>query len=198
MRPLAIALLLVLQLFPCHALAGDRQAARAAYEEGNKYYYLTDFDKALEAYRRAYFSYEDEALLFNIAQCYRALGKKDEAAKFYRSYLRKATDPPNRAEVLKIITALEVEIAGEKATAQSPPNGTIPPMPSLAPPEPPHVVVSPSVRPAPAIRSATPLHKRWWIWTVAGIAVVGSAVAIGVGVAYGGKTQATLDPWVVQ
>jgi Tetratricopeptide repeat len=47
------------------------------------------------------------AFLFNIAQCHRQLGNKQEAIKFYRSYLRKVPDAPNAEEVRKLIASLE-------------------------------------------------------------------------------------------
>src|SRR5581483_1907493 len=107
------------------AAAEDKAAARAAYAEGSKYYDLNQYALALEAFKRAYWNYEDPVILFNIAQCHRALGHKAEAVGFYRSYLRKASEPRNREEVQKLVSELESAIAQEKAVAAAPPQGTI-------------------------------------------------------------------------
>src|SRR5512143_3705253 len=80
------------------ARAEDKAAARAAYAEGTKYYDLNQFEPALKAFEKAYWNYEEPAFLFNIAQCYRQLDRKPEAVKFYRSFLRKVPEAPNRVE----------------------------------------------------------------------------------------------------
>jgi hypothetical protein len=66
---------------------------------------------ALVAFKRSYFSYDDPALLYNIAQCHRALQHNAIAVAFYRFYLRKAPDAQNRDEVERIISELESTMA---------------------------------------------------------------------------------------
>src|SRR6476620_3168172 len=89
------------------ATAEDKAAARQAYVEGSKFYDLNQYTEALEAFKRAYWNYEDPVILYNIAQCHRALKHKAEAIDFYRSYLRKAPDASNRAEVQRMIADLD-------------------------------------------------------------------------------------------
>src|SRR5439155_18979189 len=93
------------------AAAEDKDAARKAFLEGTKYYNLNQYSDALEAFKRAYWNYEDPSFLYNIAQCHRALKHKSDAVEFYRSYLRNAPDTPKRVDVQRIIADLEAAIA---------------------------------------------------------------------------------------
>jgi|SRR5581483_1277 len=178
------------------AAAEDKAAARAAYAEGSKYYDLNQYALALEAFKRAYWNYEDPVILFNIAQCHRALGHKAEAVGFYRSYLRKASEPRNREEVQKLVSELESAIAQEKAVAAAPPQGTIAAdgKPTAAPPaaeaserKPNPPVASPALSLAaapPAKTEPKPVWKRAWVWGVVG-GVLAAGVALGVGLGVG-------------
>src|SRR5215471_9023085 len=98
-RVLILAISLAATAIGRTALADDKEAARREFLEGTRRYDLTEFAPALEAFKRAYLAYEDPAFLYNIAQCYRQLGEKQSAVKFYRSYLRKVPDAPNGDEV---------------------------------------------------------------------------------------------------
>src|SRR5439155_18935700 len=106
---------------------GNKEAARVAYAEATRYYDLNRFDLALEAFQRAYWNYEEPAFLYNLAQCHRQLHHKSDAVAFYRSYLRKLPDAPNRGDVQRTIGDLEAAIALEKVATRSPPQGTIAP-----------------------------------------------------------------------
>jgi tetratricopeptide (TPR) repeat protein len=164
------------------AAAEDKEAARRAHSEGTKYYNLNQFANALEAFKRAYWNYEDPSFLYNIAQCHRALKHKSEAIDFYRSYLRNAPDAPNREEVQRIVTELEAAIAQEKAVTSAPPQGTIPDV--KGPDGKPSAPAAVTATERPPTKREKPLWKRGWLWgVVAGAAVVAAGVAIGVGVA---------------
>jgi tetratricopeptide (TPR) repeat protein len=126
--------------------AEDKDAARKAYLEGQKYYNLAQYADALEAFKRAYWNYEEPTFLFNIAQCHRALKHQSEAVEFYRSYLRNAPDAPNRVEVQRIIGELESAIAQERALSTAPPEGTLA---DASKPLPPNAVVT-TAPPPPA------------------------------------------------
>src|SRR5689334_23729146 len=103
MRSVRVYLILIAVALSSTARAEDKEAARKAYAEGQKYYNLNQYSDALDAFKRAYWNYEEPTFLFNIAQCHRALGHKKEAVEFYRSYLRNAPEAPNRADVQRII-----------------------------------------------------------------------------------------------
>jgi tetratricopeptide (TPR) repeat protein len=63
----------------------DKHIAQDAFRDGTRLYDLADFKDALEAFKKAYFHFEDPAFLFNIAQCYRQLGNSSESIRFYKT-----------------------------------------------------------------------------------------------------------------
>ena len=85
---------------PAIAADGDKVAAKAHFEAATRLYDIHEYVKALEEYKAAYLAKPDPAFLFNVGQCYRRLGKFDQALEFYREYLKKAPpDDPNRPNV---------------------------------------------------------------------------------------------------
>ncbi len=72
-----------------------------------------------------------------------------------------------------------------------PPTATAPP-PKPEPKPAPVAVVKPEPKPAPVLVaspapstsrfSSTPIYKKWWLWTIVGVVVVGGAVGAGVAV----------------
>jgi hypothetical protein len=96
--PVVLAIVGLSHPVPAIAGDGDKVAAKAHYEAANKYYDLHEYEDAAKEYKAAYFAKPDPAFLFNIGQCYRRLGKPDQAVEFFREYLKKAPlDDPNRA-----------------------------------------------------------------------------------------------------
>jgi tetratricopeptide (TPR) repeat protein len=73
---------------PTAAHAVDKDKAREEYREATHHYDFGEYQQALDGFKAAYQDYEDPAFLFNIAQCHRALGHKQEAITFYKSYFR--------------------------------------------------------------------------------------------------------------
>src|SRR5262245_56298095 len=71
-----------------------------------KFYDLAEYENALREFKEAYRAVEDPAFLFNIAQCHRKLGQTQDAITFYRTYLRRAPQSANRAEVERRIAEL--------------------------------------------------------------------------------------------
>jgi tetratricopeptide (TPR) repeat protein len=161
------------------AAAEDKVAARAAFTEGTKHYDLNQYEQALDAFKRAYWNYEEPTFLFNIAQCQRALGRKDEALAFYRSYLRKLPDAPNRVETERFMAELEEALAREKVVREE----IKPNLPVVA-------AVDPTTSaPPPPVPAKKPAWKRGWVWGVVG-GVVAAGVAVGVGVGVGTQSHA--------
>jgi len=152
MRSLLVVCMLAVMSSP--AAAEDRAAARQAYIEASKYYDLNQYAEALEAFKRAYWNYEDPVILFNIAQCHRALNQKKEAIEAYRSYLRKAPDAKNRDDVQRIIGELDAAMTRERAVSVLPPQGTL----ETQPPEtkPPTETKSPTETKPPAETKTPP------------------------------------------
>jgi tetratricopeptide (TPR) repeat protein len=194
MRISLCAALIVLCIGASAARAGDdKVAAKEAFREGTRQYELGDFRKALDAFKRAYLSYEEPAFLFNIAQCYRQVGDKQEALRFYKLFLRKVPDAPNRDEVQNVVTNLQSAIEQERTARSQPPSGTIGPETTTRPrPEAP-IAVAPTATPTDGNgtvgverraepTSRAPVYKKWWLWSAVGVVVVGAALGIGLGV----------------
>jgi tetratricopeptide (TPR) repeat protein len=173
----------------------NRAAAGEAYREGQRQYELNDFSAALELFKRAYTLYDEPALLYNIAQCHRQLGDDEQAIKFYKSYLRKIPDAPNRDDVTRLLATLEKassdkhvrderqraeaeRLANQRAQAESAERAAHAAQLEAEAVSQRHQLE----RQEPAERPQ-PLYKRWWLWTSVGVVVAGAAV--GVGVYYG-------------
>lgn len=172
----------------------NKQLAKELYVEGTRLYDLNDYGKALESFKKAYLSFEEPSLLFNIAQCQRQLGQKDEAIKTYRSFLRKLPNASNRAEVQRLITKLEEALENERQANRMPPQGVDPkpepvvaPAPVAAPPTPAVATTEPVAAVDHAVKPK-PIYKKWWLWTIVGVVVVGGAVGAGVGIALSGSS----------
>jgi tetratricopeptide (TPR) repeat protein len=169
----------------------DTTAARAAYKSGVHHYDFGEYREALADFKTAYQHHEDPSFLFNIAQCHRQLGEREEAVRVYRSYLRNAPDAANASEVRQMIARLEQQIETTNSKPPVAPAQSTSPMlersrdatprasPILANPN------SPAVSPAHAATTGKPIYKRWWLWTVVGVAAAGVAVGAGIALAPG-------------
>jgi tetratricopeptide (TPR) repeat protein len=191
-RFVVLAIALAVQVIGRPALADDKEAARRSYLEGTRRYDLNEFGPALEAFKRAYLDYEDPAFLYNIAQCYRQLGDKENALKFYRSFLRKLPDAPNREEVTGTIATLDAALAAEKATAPPP---RVVPSPATQDFARPTTVTESPVATAPPPKQ-TPVYKKWWLWTIVGVVAAGAATGVAVGVT-SKRTESSFMPITV-
>jgi tetratricopeptide (TPR) repeat protein len=103
----------------------DRARARTAFREALRHYNLGEFDEARAGFKDAYRAYDDPSFLFDIGQCERQLGLKQEALNSYRAYLREAREAPNRLEVSRLVTALEAALREEQSSRNLPPPGVL-------------------------------------------------------------------------
>jgi tetratricopeptide (TPR) repeat protein len=112
LRQLILALVLV-ALAPVARAAPKRPApvydqkqekeARAHFDRAERAFNLRRFDEALAGYQAAYEALPLPAFLFNIAQCHRNLGNRDQAVFFYQRYLTLDPEAPNRRIVEDLI-----------------------------------------------------------------------------------------------
>lgn len=123
---LAIAFV-VLFAFPHVARADDVKAAREHFERGTRLYDLGQYAGAAKEYEAAYEAKDDPALLFNCGQAYRGARNPEKAIVFFKSFLRKMPDAPNRAEVEARIAELQRVIEMQRHSNSQPPQGTLPP-----------------------------------------------------------------------
>ncbi len=154
-----------------------------------------DFEPALRDAKRAYQLSGAPALLFDIAQCYRALGRWKEAEFSYRGYLREQKVVHNRTEAVLLLAEMEArqraaappEPVVNRAPAPSPPPPPVLILTHLAPvPAPPATAAGPASRrsaPAAAV-SAPPPRRRiepavWWVGG-AGVATALAGTVFGV------------------
>jgi tetratricopeptide (TPR) repeat protein len=77
----------------------EREKAKALFDKAEAYYKVREYEKALAGYKESYLTVQEPALLYNMAQCYRLLGKSEEALSTYRSFLRDVPDTPLREKV---------------------------------------------------------------------------------------------------
>lgn len=156
-------------------------AAKRYFQSGTKHFDLTEYREALNDFKEAYRLRQDPVLLYNVAQCHRLMNEPKEALRFYRSYLNRAPAAPNRAEVERRIATLEAAVAAATTAPEPAPSPskseTIQQAHSTSVAMPVSTIAHASHEPG-----ASPVYKRWWLWTTVAVVVVGVAVGVGVGV----------------
>jgi tetratricopeptide (TPR) repeat protein len=113
--------------------AADEKQARALHAEGVRRYNLAEYDKAIDAFRRAYELAQFPGLLFNIAQAYRQQRDCGQALEFYRSYIRQKPDASDRAQVDALVVEMEACLAASQSAPTPPaprPNSAAPTAPA--------------------------------------------------------------------
>jgi tetratricopeptide (TPR) repeat protein len=81
--------------------------AESFYAEGAKQYNLHAYAAAIDAFKRAYDLAPEPTILFDIAQAYRLLKDCENAASFYRTYLRAKPDAHDRDKADKLASEME-------------------------------------------------------------------------------------------
>jgi tetratricopeptide (TPR) repeat protein len=175
----ALGFVALLAVTPLAFAEDSAVAAREHYEKGKTAFELGQFDEAIREYAEAYRLKADPAILYNLAQAHKLLQHNGEAVFFYKMYLSKRPNAPNRDEVLAKIDALQKLIEQQKQTSSMPPNQVKPLEEPKEPASAPAVQVTPapaSLVTAPAPQPPKPLYKQWWLWTAVGAVVAGAAV----------------------
>jgi tetratricopeptide (TPR) repeat protein len=136
-RLLGLILLICLGEAQARAAPTPQESAQArdAFKSAQVHYDLKEYAAALEDFKNSYRLVQDPVMLFNIAQCHYFLGQNEEALGFYRNFLRRLPDAPNRGAVERKIQDIEHKLAAAPKPAA--PAGVVPPKPgaaSLSPP----------------------------------------------------------------
>jgi tetratricopeptide (TPR) repeat protein len=118
------------------ARAEDRAKARTAYDAAKQHYKLGEYREAQEGFKEAYRNYENPIFIFDLAQCQRQLGEREEAIHSYRMFLVEKPDAPNRRKVEDMIATLEKQRASPPTPASAPGSQEEPPIKQSAPPTP--------------------------------------------------------------
>jgi tetratricopeptide (TPR) repeat protein len=160
------------------ASASSEEAQRAEvhrhFDAGMAHFNLREYKQAIAEFQAAYRLKPDPVFLYNLGQSYRLADDPEQALYFYRAYLRTSDEAPNRSEVEGRIVVLEKLRADKQRLATPPDHALTPPTVSQGAP-----AAGATTPPAP--RHATPIYKRWWLWTLVGGVAAGAAVGLGVG-----------------
>lgn len=136
MRQAFILLLMVVAVVVSRPAAAQPKTASEWFNVGDNHYNLGEFEKAIEAFRKAFELEKDEALkpiyLYNIAQSYRQAGDCDNAVFFYKRFLSlKGSDAKlaqsTRDDIQKRIAEQEKICAEKNSNRDKPPEGTMRP-----------------------------------------------------------------------
>ena len=170
----------------------DADKAREHYTVGLRAFDLGKYDEAIAEFEEAY-GYKDAAgLLYNIAQAYRLSNRPEEAVRYYRTYLERKPDAPNRADaeakIERLAAILEERKARNPALVEA---ATAPPghAPVAVMPRTPTLVVPAaapvqSAAPAEAVAAKAPspfwtARRAGWVATGVGAAALAFAVYFG-------------------
>lgn len=147
---------------------------RVHYDKAVQFFEAGRFESALPEFQAAYDRRQMPWLLINIGRTLHRLGRPREALDHYERY-RQAESRPD-AETQE---RLEKYIAQSKALADTPGVATSGPGTS-----------TPASTPTGGATTDTPIYKKWWFWTILGVATA-SAVAGVVGATW---PSVTSDP----
>jgi len=180
-RTVGMLTLLALAALPAGADAQNKREkaqiaqARRHYDKAREHYNLGEYDQAIAEFKEAYRLWKQPLFLFDIGQAYRLSGDCAQAITFYKSYLREAPNPDNRAEVDK---GMAVCASATKPAPRDEPSKQL----EAPPPAPP--LPTPAPAPESTSRSFVALHR-------------GSVVAGGAAVVLGGVGMAlSVSSWL--
>jgi tetratricopeptide (TPR) repeat protein len=190
-RVLALASLFVVWLVSAVAVTAHADpldkptnvVAREHLATGNRYYRLREFEKAIEEYKAGALREDAPVFSFNLGQCYRMLGRYEDAIWHYERFLDRGKSTGEvEASVKKFIAQMKDEI-GKTAMKQPP----IEPAPS---PTSPTGDRTTSAQPAPASMPSVGRQRGlpWKRKLAIGIGAVGAAT-VGLGAVFGIRAE---------
>jgi tetratricopeptide (TPR) repeat protein len=112
----------------------QKQEMKLHYERAQRAFDIAKYADAIDEYAKVYEIGGNPAMLFNIAQAHRLNNQLPEASRFYRRYLQRAPNAPNRADVEQKIAEIEkiIERGGDGRGAAAAPIAATP-APAAAP-----------------------------------------------------------------
>ena len=164
------------------AVGPSNDEARRLAQRSIREYEASDFAPALVNAQKAFELSGAPELLFDIAQCHRALEHWKQAEFTFRNYLRRKPGASNRRQVLQLIAEMQAkEAQGAASSAPAPPASVaVPEAPRLSAPGPatevkaewasPEVAASAAARPAEARSHALS-------WTLLGASAAAGGIA---------------------
>ena len=111
-RSLSILLLLVLVAAPAAFADNAADEADVAFDLGNRAYARRDYAAALASYFLSYRLVPNRNVLFNIARCYEAVDRPDEAYRYWNDLLVDPSLPEaDKRDVRKALMRLAAKVA---------------------------------------------------------------------------------------
>lgn len=165
----------------------DDDGCTALVSKAKKAHNEKRYADALRLYQNAYDKVPDARLLVLRGRSYFKQGQSDRALDLYRAALPQLQSDAERHDVEQFIRQAEETMQGKGAPASSPPNALAPNLFPSANSQ----SHDPSVQTAGLVgtehpdakASGAPVYKKWWFWTIIGVAAAGVATGIGLGVA---------------
>jgi hypothetical protein len=150
---------------PVAATARDRLTA------GNKLYRLREFDKAIDEYKAGALVEDAPVFHYNLGQCYRQLGKHEDAIWHYERFLDRARPSGEIKDAVDgFVRQLKDELATKAKIKAQPPTG---PAPDTRPIE----------RRAPEtitlVERGEPWYRDSFAWGLVGAGAIAGGVSIG-------------------
>lgn len=194
------AVVVVALALPARAGKGD---AAAHLVRGSRLYEQGRYDDAVAELKAGYAIEPRADFLYALGQAERKRGDCKAAIGWYQRYVDSGPSSQRTVATLMQIDRCKQELAS--ATSARPPSPVTPPAgvepPASAPsPTPPETTPAPEQAAPPVAAAApsraperTPVYKRWWLWTtIAGVALVGAGVGVGIWLAERPTFNATL------
>jgi tetratricopeptide (TPR) repeat protein len=171
-------------LLSAPAFADSTGEAREHFKKAQTHYALGEFEDAAREFRETYRLREEPALLFNIGQAYRQMQKWQQAYFYYRQYLSKQPDAPNRVETESLVEQMrrrmdeEEEQRSRVARDHAAARNSEDVLPAAAKPAapPPAVAASPAVALSAAPWRPAPVHLAGYVALGAGVVAEGIAL----------------------
>jgi Tetratricopeptide repeat len=187
------------------AQAPRASSAKIQFDKGQTYFDMGQYERAIHEFEIGYRLQPLPLFLFDIANVARVAGLNDKAIEYFRKYLQATAgadeaDAPERPEARRRLAELKSSpgahagkpnaakradvhrLVGEMDAALDAPPAPAPA--TTAEPAPAPAATAPALvatAPAKPEHAATPAYKKWWLWTIVGVVVVGAGVGLGVG-----------------
>jgi tetratricopeptide (TPR) repeat protein len=127
MRAMFVVLLSVFAMFVSSPAIAQDMSAEEHFNQAEALFKIRDYEQALVHYKAAYLASLAPELLFNMAQCYRFLGKYEDALGTYKTFLRELPDTTMKSDVENIMKEVEDLLIKQKSTQAATPMGSLNP-----------------------------------------------------------------------
>lgn len=159
---------------PAAAHCEDVPACSQQFTEAQRLSKAGAHADALVKFKQLYGQYNDPVALYPIAIQLHRLGRHAEAISMYQRYIDSGheTDPTKIANVRERLSQAQAALDARAAKRVS--SETTPYIATASAAAPTTPAVSGDI-------SRVPLYKRWWLWTIVGVAVAGVVVGSAIG-----------------